>query len=132
MIHWGKIRFIFCGLLLPLLLVGCESLVTQPQTEPVPEPEPIIQPEPALDIAPEPLPETTEPAESEPPKPAPVVDEELLLAQKVLKDMGLYTGQLDGIYGPKTRKALLDYQYWNGLALTGELDLQTKISLEQQ
>ena len=132
MIHWGKIKSIGCGLLLPLFIVGCETLVTQPQPEPVPEPEPVLEPQPELQIQPEPAPDITDDTENEPPKPAPVVDEELLLAQKVLKDMGLYSGQLDGIYGPKTRKALLDYQYWNGLALTGELDLQTKISLEQQ
>ena len=130
--HWGKMRHIFLSIVMLWMLTGCETLVTQPTPDSIEEPETVLEPEPALEIEPEPVPQEADTSADEPVKPPPVVDEELLVAQKTLKDMGLYSGQLDGIYGPKTRKALLDYQYWNGLALTGELDLQTKISLEQQ
>ena len=35
---------------------------------------------------------------------------EVTLAQKALKDRGYDPGPIDGIFGPKTRKAVLFYQ----------------------
>jgi peptidoglycan hydrolase-like protein with peptidoglycan-binding domain len=41
--------------------------------------------------------------------------EQLLEVQKVLKEGKHYTGQLDGVYGPLTRKAIKSYQETNDL-----------------
>lgn len=39
--------------------------------------------------------------------------------QKVLKDKGYYTGGVDGIFGTKTKKAVLNFQKDNGLSADG-------------
>lgn len=40
--------------------------------------------------------------------------------QKALAGMGLYTGKIDGIHGPKTRRAITAYQRVAGLKVTGD------------
>jgi hypothetical protein len=56
-------------------------------------------------------------------------DLELLQAQVILKNKGLYAGKLDALYGPKTAKAIKAYQQSANLKLTGQLDKETYISL---
>lgn len=46
-------------------------------------------------------------------------------AQEVLKDRGMYEGEVDGIMGPKTQAALREFQKKEGLQETGRLDQQT-------
>lgn len=41
------------------------------------------------------------------------------LIQQVLKDRGFLYGNVDGIFGPITRAALINYQQYNGLSATG-------------
>lgn len=53
-------------------------------------------------------------------------------AQQVLKDKGLYTGSVDGIYGPLTRKAVRSYQEQQNLTPDGRLGPQTLSSLGVQ
>jgi peptidoglycan hydrolase-like protein with peptidoglycan-binding domain len=53
-------------------------------------------------------------------------------AQTKLKDMGLYDGPIDGIYGRKTTKAVSDFQGKNDLPKTGALNKQTQAKLQQQ
>jgi peptidoglycan hydrolase-like protein with peptidoglycan-binding domain len=50
-------------------------------------------------------------------------------AQVKLYMMGLYTGSLDGIPGPKTKQALAQFQKSNGLDQTALLDLPTADAL---
>ena len=45
--------------------------------------------------------------------------------QASLKDMGYYTGQVDGLLGPLTRKALIGYQEDAGLTATAAIDEPT-------
>lgn len=45
--------------------------------------------------------------------------------QEVLKDRGMYEGEVDGIMGPKTQAALRAFQKKEGLQETGRLDQQT-------
>ncbi|MGH9435383.1 MAG: peptidoglycan-binding domain-containing protein [Terriglobia bacterium] len=45
--------------------------------------------------------------------------------QKDLRDKGYYTGKVDGIEGPQTRKAIRQYQKAEGLSVTGRLDART-------
>ncbi len=50
-------------------------------------------------------------------------------AQQVLKDKGFYSGSVDGIYGPLTRKAVRSYQKDQNLTADGRLGPQTLSSL---
>jgi len=47
---------------------------------------------------------------------------QIIEVQKILKGMGLYNDELDGIVGPETRKAVMQYQKSKGLAETGSID----------
>jgi hypothetical protein len=53
-------------------------------------------------------------------------------AQQALKDKGFYTGSVDGIYGPLTRKAVRSYQRQQNLTADGRLGPQTLSSLGVQ
>ena len=46
-------------------------------------------------------------------------------AQVELHTIGLYNGSLDGVAGPETKRAILEFQENNGLARTAALDQQT-------
>jgi peptidoglycan hydrolase-like protein with peptidoglycan-binding domain len=46
-------------------------------------------------------------------------------AQVELHTIGLYNGSLDGVAGPETKRALLEFQEDNGLDRTAALDQQT-------
>jgi peptidoglycan hydrolase-like protein with peptidoglycan-binding domain len=46
-------------------------------------------------------------------------------AQVELRFRGLYKGSLDGVLGPKTKRALAQFQQNNGLAQTASVDAQT-------
>jgi peptidoglycan hydrolase-like protein with peptidoglycan-binding domain len=50
-------------------------------------------------------------------------------AQVELHTIGLYYGSLDGLAGPETRRALLEFQEDNGLDRTATLDQQTADAL---
>ena len=45
--------------------------------------------------------------------------------QQKLKDLGLYKGNVDGIYGPKTALAVRAYQKAKGLTVDGDAGKQT-------
>jgi peptidoglycan hydrolase-like protein with peptidoglycan-binding domain len=49
--------------------------------------------------------------------------------QQKLQADNLYSGKVDGRLGPKTRRAIADYQKQNGLRVTANLDRQTRDSL---
>jgi peptidoglycan hydrolase-like protein with peptidoglycan-binding domain len=46
-----------------------------------------------------------------------------------LRDRRLYRGDLDGIWGPLSRQALLDFQRGNGLPADGQIDARTAAAL---
>ena len=50
--------------------------------------------------------------------------------QAELRDMGYYTGEVDGLLGPLTRQALKDYQTDHGLMVTEAIDEPTLDALE--
>ncbi len=52
-------------------------------------------------------------------------------AQTALRDMGLYDGQVDGLYGPRTIRAVSEFQRHNDMAATGELTDDTLDRLTQ-
>lgn len=55
--------------------------------------------------------------------------EQIREAQQALKDKGHDVGSIDGIWGPKTQKAVEDYQQQQGMTASGQLDTETLSSL---
>ncbi|MEY2491759.1 MAG: hypothetical protein QOH24_710 [Verrucomicrobiota bacterium] len=51
-------------------------------------------------------------------------------AQKQLARQGYYRGEIDGIFGPETRRAIMRYQSNHGLRVTGDLSTDTLQALE--
>jgi Putative peptidoglycan binding domain len=49
-------------------------------------------------------------------------DNEIRSVQAALRQLGIYSGQVDGILGPETRGAIEDYQVKNKLPVTGQPD----------
>ena len=47
-------------------------------------------------------------------------DHEIRSVQSALRRLGIYSGQVDGILGPDTRRAVEDYQVKNKLPVTGQ------------
>ena len=56
-------------------------------------------------------------------------DQVIAQTQDLLKQMGYYTGEVDGLLGPLTREALTAYQNDHGLAATAAIDEPTLDSL---
>lgn len=54
--------------------------------------------------------------------PRPAADPTVQQVQGMLNDLNLYTGSVDGIAGPQTKKAIADYQKLVGLDPSGEID----------
>jgi hypothetical protein len=52
-------------------------------------------------------------------------DKVIAEVQAVLKDMGYYKGEVDGLLGPLTRQALTGYQTDNGMTVTAVIDEPT-------
>ncbi len=50
-------------------------------------------------------------------------------AQQQLANAGYYNGPIDGVAGPGTRQAIMNYQDDNGLPATGHLNEPTRESL---
>jgi putative peptidoglycan binding protein len=50
-------------------------------------------------------------------------------AQEQLARQGYYRGQIDGIFGPETQRAIMRYQRDHGLRITGYLTMDTRESL---
>src|SRR5207237_7312037 len=50
-------------------------------------------------------------------------------AQTLLRRRGYFKGAIDGVYGPEMEFSLRAYQSRTGIALTGQLDLDTLASL---
>jgi hypothetical protein len=50
-------------------------------------------------------------------------------AQRMLQDEGYYTGAIDGLLGPRTQRAIREYQQAHSLPDTGQLDEQTASAL---
>ena len=59
-------------------------------------------------------------------------NDEVKQAQTVLRDMGLYDGKIDGIYGRKTVAAVGKFQEQNDLPRTRTLNAPTQEKLQQQ
>ncbi len=59
-------------------------------------------------------------------------DQSVLQVQQRLARLGLYDGPQDGLVGPMTQKAVVDFQSKHGLVTNGEIGDQLLASLDQQ
>jgi peptidoglycan hydrolase-like protein with peptidoglycan-binding domain len=58
-------------------------------------------------------------------KPAVLHHQDIKKVQESLRDKGYYTGKVDGVLGPRTRKGIRQYQKSENLPVTGKLDAET-------
>jgi peptidoglycan hydrolase-like protein with peptidoglycan-binding domain len=56
-------------------------------------------------------------------------NDEVRGVQEKLRDGGFYSGEIDGAYSSQLSAALTRYQIRNGLAITGQLDVDTSKAL---
>jgi len=52
--------------------------------------------------------------------------DDVIKLQQLLKELGILLGKIDGSYGPITAKAVREYQQYNSLITTGQVDPETR------
>ena len=57
--------------------------------------------------------------------------QEIKNSQEILIDLGIYTGDLDGVKGLQTENAIKEFQRRAGLVVDGVLGPNTKLALEK-
>lgn len=133
---------VLAGLLvLPMAISGCKGRIEKPAEEPkmeVPESvsatgEIITNIEPANTVASEAIPPTAS-AQQAVVKLAPVAQSAMDKTkdiQRALKNAGFDIGAIDGKIGPKTKKAIEDFQRSKGLKVDGKVGPKTWAELEK-
>lgn len=112
-----------------IFLVGCKQKAEEPTLEPSLTTEATQAPEQAAEVQTQsqttvaPATVTTTPAVSE--VAATFVKPTVEEIQQALKNLGLYTGNIDGDLGPKTQKAIEDFQAQNNLKVDGKVGPKT-------
>jgi len=128
-------------LVMPIAVVGCKgkpkevSEVSMMETQgaasfapmTVQEAQPI---EPAQTVASETIPPTASPALETKPMPVSPGDRSKDI-QLALKNAGFYAGPVDGKIGPRTKKAIMDFQAAKGLKTDGKVGPRTWAELEK-
>jgi peptidoglycan hydrolase-like protein with peptidoglycan-binding domain len=57
--------------------------------------------------------------------PAVLDPQDIKKVQESLRDKGYYSGQVDGVFGPRTREGIRQYQKSENVPVTGNLDAET-------
>ena len=131
--------------LLPLAIFGCKGKVEKiqaPETSAAmpeaaaPVGDTLATQEPAQTVATETIPPSAAPQGlAQTPVQQPVVsqtsDARNKDIQKALKNAGFYTGSVDGKLGPKTKKAIEEFQSSKGLKADGKVGPKTWVELEK-
>ena len=130
--------------LLPLAIFGCKGKVEKsqaPETSAAmpeamaPAGDTLATQEPAQTVATETIPPSAAPQVAQTPVQLPAVsqtsDTRNKDIQRALKNAGLYTGSLDGKLGPKTKKAIEEFQSSKGLKADGKVGPKTWVELEK-
>ena len=144
--------FLTAIIVLPIAVFGCKGKVDKPVEEPKLEVVDTMAPlategtisaqqaaqnviiEPAQTVAVEAIPptaavpETAQSAAMTVTKVAQSRDKDI---QNALKNAGFYTGAIDGKIGPKTKKAVMEFQKANGLKDDGKVGPKTWAALEK-
>ena len=139
-------------IVLPMALPGCKGKVEKPPEEPRLEATDTMTPlpmenmmsaqqaaqnvivEPAQSLASEPIPATAalpEIAEKTAATVTRVAQDRNKDIQRALKSAGFYTGTIDGKIGPRTKKAIIDFQKANGLKADGKCGPKTLAALDK-
>lgn len=126
-------------IIMPIVFVGCKArpkeasdammMETQESESTLPG-EPVSIIEPAQTVATETIPPTAAPALETRPAVIPQVDRSRDI-QRALKNAGFYAGAIDGKIGPKTKKAIEDFQKAHGLKVDGKVGPRTWAELEK-
>ena len=128
-------------LVMPMAISGCKGKVEKPAEEPkmeVPESvsatgEIVTNIEPANTVASEAIPPTAAVGQTSA-KVAPLVQSAIDKTkdiQRALKNAGFDIGTIDGKIGPKTKKAIEDFQKSKGLKADGKVGPKTWAELEK-
>jgi peptidoglycan hydrolase-like protein with peptidoglycan-binding domain len=131
-------------IVLPLAVFGCkgkvekaqapETSAAMPETT-TPANETLATPEPAQTVATETIPPSAAPqvAEKTPQGQAATQENDTRNKdiQKALKNAGFYAGTVDGKIGPKTKKAVEEFQKSKGLKVDGKIGPKTWAELEK-
>ncbi|MFA5143505.1 MAG: peptidoglycan-binding domain-containing protein [Candidatus Omnitrophota bacterium] len=133
--------------LLPLAILGCKGKVEKPQeldtSAAMPEAmstpsaggETLATPEPAQTVATETIPPSAAPQVAGKPAQQQVVSQVEETRNKdiqmALKNAGLYAGAIDGKVGPKTKRAIEEFQKSKGLKADGKVGPKTWAELEK-
>ena len=131
--------------LLPLAIFGCKGKVEKsqaPETSAAmpeamaPAGDTLATQEPAQTVATETIPPSAAPQglAQTPVQQSAVsqtIDNRNKDIQKALKNAGLYTGSVDGKLGPKTKKAIEEFQSSKGLKADGKVGPKTWAELEK-
>lgn len=135
------VMFLAALIILSMALFGCKGKVEKVQEEPKletpeaisPAEEAISMTEPAQTVATETIPPTAAPQIVE--KPMTAVKQEKQNRdkdiQRALKNANFYTGAIDGKIGPKTKKAIEEFQKARGLKPDGKIGPKTWAELEK-
>jgi murein L,D-transpeptidase YcbB/YkuD len=139
-------------IVLPIALQGCKGKVEKSAEDPNLEATDTMMPlpmddmtsaqqaaqnvivEPAQSLASEPIPATAalpEIAEKAAAAVTNVAQDRNKDIQRALKSAGFYTGAIDGKIGPRTKKAVIDFQKANGLKADGKVGPKTLAALDK-
>lgn len=143
----GLITLFVIGLIIvPLAVVGCKGKVksedetasvpteaTIPAEEVVVTQAPVTEPSVAQTVSQETIPPTAAvpPSVQTPKVGATDTLEHNKEIQTALKAAGFYTGNVDGKIGPKTKKAIIEFQKAKGLKADGKVGPKTWAELEK-
>lgn len=125
--------------IIPIAFIGCkarsrevsETTMMEPQDPGAPIPgEQVQMVEPSQTVATETIPPTAAPALESKPAAIPQFDRSREI-QRALKNAGFYAGAVDGKIGPKTKKAIEDFQKAHGLKVDGKVGQKTWAELEK-
>ena len=135
--------FLIALIIMPLAIFGCKGKVekeaeapkteaTVPTEEAVVTQAPVTEPGPSQAVTQETIPPTAAVPSAQETK---VVSEDNLSKNKevqtALKAAGFYTGNFDGKIGPKTKKAIVEFQRAKGLKADGKVGPKTWVELEK-
>ena len=133
--------FVLAVMILPFAVIGCKARVEKtPEEMQLQSAEaPAVQDagqvvevtEPAKTIATDTIPPTAAPQAAEKPAQAQEKTDKTRDIQKALKNALFYTGEIDGKLGPKTKRAIEEFQKAKGLKVDGKVGSKTWAELEK-
>jgi len=133
--------FIAVLMVMPLVITGCKGKAEREGETPAVETTEATVPAEDVVVTQAPVVEQTAPQEMIPPTAAlPPGPEQAMPADKLsknkdiqtaLKAAGFYTGNVDGKIGPKTKKAIVEFQRAKGLKADGRVGPKTWAELEK-